>query len=252
MPGTTRSDYTRLNLPRARDDRPCVLVNMVTSLDGKAVIEGTERGLGSAADARLMQELRSNVDMVLNGAGTLRASGSSSRVDDADLLALRAERGTPGSPLAAVLSGSGDLPLERPFFTSAAFDAVVYLTERTPQKRVEAIAATGRRVVMLEAGDEVRSMLRHMRRELAVGVLLVEGGPRLNGELFELGAVDELFLTLSPLVVGGHHLPTAVEGARAPALDTVTRLEPLSAVPNPETGELYLRYRVSGRGALMR
>jgi riboflavin biosynthesis pyrimidine reductase len=248
MPEPAKPDYTSIEFPSAPPDRPYVLVNMVMSADGKVVIEGTERGLGSKVDQRLMRELRANADIVIAGAGTLRASGASSRVRHADLEALRTARGRPPNPIAAVLSGSGDLPLDGLFFTADDFDAVVYLSARAPEQRRDAIAATGRSVVVLDDGDEVPSMLRHMRRELGASVLLVEGGPSLNAELFARGFVDEFFLTLGPLVVGGEGTLSAVGGA-PPTAESVTRLELVSAVSNSETSELYLRYRAAGRGA---
>jgi riboflavin biosynthesis pyrimidine reductase len=239
-----KPDYTSLDLPPAPPDRPYVLINMVMSVDGKVVIEGTEKGIGSKTDQRLMRELRVNADVVLNGAGTLRASGTSSRLGDESLEALRLKRGKPRAPVAAVLSRSGRLPLERAFFTARDFDAVVYLSEDAPADRRDAIAATGRPVHLLPAGSEVRVMLAHMRRELGAEVLLVEGGPTVNAELFDLGLVDEIFLTLGPVIVAGRETLTAVEGPRAFTLETVKRLSLLSAVTNPATDELYLRYRV--------
>lgn len=238
-----KPDYTALELPPAPADRPYVLVNMVMSVDGKVTIEGTERGLGSEMDQRLMRELRVNADVVINGAGTLRASGTSSRIGDAALEELRLRRGKPRHPTAAVLSRSGDLPLDRAFFTARDFDAVLYLSEAAPEDRRTALIATGRPVFDLPAGREVESMLRHMRRELGAEVLLVEGGPTLNGELFDRGAVDEYFLTLGPVIVGGRRMLSAVESDRPLSREAVTRMDLVSAVPNPATGEVYLHYR---------
>jgi riboflavin biosynthesis pyrimidine reductase len=251
MDESGKPDYTSLDLPPAPDDRPYVLTNMVMSADGKVVIEGTERGLGSIVDQRLMRELRNNADVVVNGASTLRTSGASPRVRDDDLVALREARGKSRHPIGAVLSGSGDLPLDGVFFTGDDFDAVVYLTEQTPAERREAILATGRDAIVL-GGDVVPAMLLHMRRELGAEVVLVEGGPSMNGELFRRGLVDEYFLTLGPVVVGGNGTLSAVAGPDAPTLDTVSRMEIVSAVGNPESSELYLRYRRLGFGALGR
>ena len=239
-----KPDYTSLDLPEPPADRPYVLVNMVSSVDGKVVIEGNEQGLGSSVDKRLMRELRVNADIVMNGAGTLRASGTSSRLDDPALEELRIARGKPRAPLSAVISRSGDLPLDRSFFTAKDFDAVLYLSASAPSERRRAIQATGRRVFDVPDGSEVPVMLRHMRQELGARVLLVEGGPAFNRQLFDIAAVDEVFLTIGPLIVGGDDVLTAVEGEGHYDRDTVRRLQLLAAVPNPDTDEVYLHYRV--------
>ena len=239
-----KPDYAALALPPPPADRPYVLANMVMSADGKSVIEGTERGIGSATDQRLMRELRANADVVLNGAGTLRSSGTSSRLGDAALEAVRAARGKPPAPVAAVLSASGALPLERAFFAARDFPAIVYLSERAPEERRIAIEAAGRPVAVLPAGGEVAAMLRHMRRELGAETLLVEGGPTVYAALYALDAIDEAFVTLGPVIVGGAETLTAVAGTRAFTRAEAPRLALVSAHANPETDEVYLRYRV--------
>lgn len=239
-----KPDYTALEPPSPPPDRPWVFANMVMSADGKSVIEGTERGIGSATDQRLMRELRVNADVVLNGAGTLRASGTSSRLGDAALEAIRRARGKPPTPVAAVLSASGELPLERAFFTARDFPAVVYLSERAPEERRAAIEGAGRPVVRLPAGGEVAAMLRHMRHALGAEALLVEGGPTVYAALYGLDAIDEAFVTLGPVVVGGAGTLTAVAGERAFTRASAPRLALVAAHANPETDEVYLRYRV--------
>lgn len=241
-------DYTALTFPPAPADRPYVVLNMVSSVDGRVVVEGTERGLGSAVDQRLMRELRVHADVVLNGAGTLRASGTSSRLGDPSLEDLRAARGLPRLPIAAVISRTGDLPLERAFFTARDFEALVFLSEATPDDRARAVEASGRRVVRLPAGDEVAAMLRWLRRDLGAQQLLVEGGPTLNGELFDAGAVDEIFLTVGAVVVNGRPTMPAVVGERPPSVAALTHLDLIAATPNGATSEVYLRYRVHRGG----
>lgn len=244
-----KPDYTSLDLPEPPADRPYLLVNMVSSADGKAVIEGTEQGIGSKTDQRLMRELRVNADVVLNGAGTLRASGTSSRLGDEALEQLRLDRGKPRFPIAAVWSRSGNLPLERLFFTATDFPAIVYLSASVPRERVQAIAATGRPYHQLPAADrgssDLPAMLAHMRNELGARILLCEGGPATTAQFFASGVVDEFFLTLGPVIVGGRDTLTIVEGQSAFPKDLVKRLELVSAVPNPATSEVYLRYRVA-------
>lgn len=237
-------DYTALDLPPPPTDRPYVLLNMVMSADGKVVVDGSEKGIGSRADQRLMRELRVNADLVLNGAGTLRVSGTSSRLNDSGLEQLRLERGKPRFPVAATISRSGNLPLERAFFTARDFDAVVYLSAEAPEPRRAAIIATGRPVVLLPAGEEVPAMLAHMRASLGAAVLLLEGGPDLNADFFALDAVDELFLTVGPRIIAGRDSLTAVEGPLPFSRETMRQLQLVSALPNEQTSEVYLHYRV--------
>jgi riboflavin biosynthesis pyrimidine reductase len=239
-----RPDYTAIEFPPAPPDRPYAVLNMVMSVDGKVAIDGIEKGLGSAVDHRLMRELRVHADVILNGAETLRRTGASPRLGYADLDALRAGRGARPLPLAATLSRSGDLPFERIFFTARDFDAVVYLSESCTPERRAAVEAAGRPVVMLPAGREIPAMLRHMRHDLDASLLVLETGPTLNAELFALDAIDEFFVTVGPLIVGGAASLTPVGGDGAFSLETARRLHLISAVPNEETGEVYLRYRV--------
>ena len=239
-----KPDYTSLEFPAPPLSRPYVIVNMVMSADGRTILGGSEQGIGSKVDQRLMRELRVNADAVLNGANTLRASGTSSRLGDEGLEELRIANGKPRFPIAVGLSRSGKLPLDKIFFTARDFDAVVYLSEEAPADRKAALVATGRPVHIVPAGAEITAMLKHMRQDLDVKVLLVEGGPTVNAQMYELGVVDEYFLTLGPVIVGGRDTLTAVEGESAFSRDDVKHLELLAAVPNPETNEVYVHYRV--------
>ncbi|MCK9485946.1 MAG: dihydrofolate reductase family protein [Dehalococcoidia bacterium] len=240
----TLPGYAQLTFPDAPEGRPYVLVNMVMSGDGKIVIEGTEQGLGSSSDQALMGQLRSHADAVLNGAETLRKSGSSPLPASEEMRALREYRGLPRAPLGVVLSRSGDLPLDGEFFTSPAFESVVFLADSAHDDRRRAVEATGRRVVSVPVGDSVRAMLRALRVDFGVRVLLCEGGAALNGALFDADAVDEYFVTVGARIVGGDVALTPVRGDRAPSSALVRPLTLVSAVTNPETSEVYLRYRV--------
>ncbi len=243
-PALNKPDYTSLDLPPAPPDRPCVLVNMVMSADGKAVIDGTERGLGSKVDQRLMRELRVHADIVLNGASTLRVSGASPRLGDAKLEYLREARGKPRLPAAAIMTASGDVPLDKAFFTASDFEAFVYVGAEAPRGVIDAIVGTGRAAVRLPAIDEVRWMLAHMRHEIGAEVLLLEGGPTINAQFFAGGFVDEYFVTIGSVLVGGQDSLTPIEGPAPFPREVLPKLSLISAVPNRETSEIYLRYRV--------
>ncbi len=200
-------DYTALIFPRPPADRPYVIMNMVMSADGRsAFADGTERGLGSATDQRLMRELRVHPDVIIGGAGTLRATGLSPRFGDhPELENLRLERGKQRLATSATITRGRDLPLDRPFFTARDFDAIVYLAHDAEPGSFDRIAATGRAVAQLPRERAMAWMLAHMRFELGANLVLVEGGPTLNGLLFAESLVDELFVTVGARIAGGSH-----------------------------------------------
>ena len=237
-------DYTLLEFPPPPADRPFTAINMVMSADGHTVVEGAERGLGSATDRRLMRELRVHFDVVLNGAATFRASGTSARLGRADLEALRRGRGLPPTPIAAVLTRSGDLPPQRRFFTDSSFEALIYLSTAAPRGARERLAQLRRPIVEVPAGDEIGALFRHMRGALGASRVLVEGGATLNGACISAGYCDELFLTLAPRIVGGPDHSAAVRWPQAAARGSLRRLELLHQLAEPQTGELFLRYRL--------
>lgn len=238
-----KPDYTALEFPPPPAGRPYVAVNMVASVDGKVTIEGTEQGIGSEVDQRLMRELRMHADIVLDGAATLRASGASPKLGDPALEQLRLDRGRPRLPIIATITRSGDLPLDRIFFTDHEFRAVVYAAAGMDLDRRAAIEATGRPVYNLPEEHAAEAMLNHMRTELGCELLLAEGGPGINRMLFDADVIDELFLSVGPVIVGGRDGLGPVAGEEPYLRHEVRQMELVHAVPNAETNEVYLRYR---------
>lgn len=241
-------DYTALEFPEPPPDRPYTAINMVMSADGHTTVEGSERGLGSPTDQRLMRELRVHFDVVLNGAATFRASGTSARLNRAELEQWRMERGMTPSPIAAVLTRSGELPVERRFFTDDGFEAVIYLSSAAPPGARARLAALGRPVVEVPEGDEARAAFRHMRESLGARRVLVEGGATLNGAIIQAGLCDEFFLTLAPKIVGGPEQLPAVRWTAAAGRNSLQTLALVHQHADAESGELFLRYRFSGSG----
>jgi riboflavin-specific deaminase-like protein len=200
---------------------------MVATADGRAALDGSAVGIGSPADKRLMRELRAEADVVMHGAGTVRADPLSARVP-ADLVQHRISLGLTPQPLGAIVTHSGRLPLHHPYYESPT---VVYVTSTnvvTTPPAVEVCRVSNVEDVM---GDLAG---RGVRR------ILCEGGPTLNAALFAHRLIDEVFLTIAPKLVGGEDPLTIVKGAR---FDATVRLQVRSLVEHE--GELFLRYGVS-------
>ncbi len=225
-------------LPEPPAGRPSVVLNMVTSVDGKAAVGGSAAPLGSGLDHRLMRAIRAAHDAVLNGAGTLRAERIDPRVGAA-WAARRAARGERPEPLAVILTRGGDLPLDRRYFRYSEVERVILAGAGLPAERRAALGGVARLLLAPTPDPDPAWALRTLREECGVRHLLVEGGPATNGALFAAGLVDELCWTLAPKIVGGGEGLTLVAG---PALPSMPRLALVSAFLHED--EFFLRYRV--------
>ena len=204
-----------------------VVANMVAGLDGSAAVDGRVAGLSNDADRALFQQLRSEADVVLVGAGTVRAERYGPVTLTDAQVALRIEAGRAPRPPIAVVTGSLRLDWAAPLFSAPD----------TPRPIVVTCAAAGEAAVgqasehadVMVVGDEtvdLRAALDELARR-GHSQVLTEGGPALLGELIALDLLDELRLTLAP-VVGGDPLPIAsgLGGAGGPrSLTTFTLAE---------------------------
>ena len=236
-----KPDYTKLNFPTPPKNRPYVYINMIMSTDGRIVINDTEEGLGSATDRRLMRELRVNADIVLCGASTLRINGASSRLGDPNLIDLRKQRNLTDAPIAAVITNTGNLPLDSVFFQGTDFEAVIYTgTDVTPEK-FTLLQSAKRKIFQLPPENSVEWMLNHMRNKLGAHYLLLEGGANINGQFLSADLVDEYFLTIGPKIVNNKNPLTPFSSGNHPLS---ANLKLLSVAANMKTDEIFLRYKI--------
>jgi riboflavin biosynthesis pyrimidine reductase len=197
--------------------RPRVAAVMVSSLDGRAAVAGSSRPLGGEYDLRMLLALRAAADAVLVGPATVRAEGY--------------------GPLpcpAALVSRSFELPWEAGLFAAPDQPVLVYSGSAAGESPDVAAAVE---VIRMEP-PSLDAVLADLWAR-GVQSLLCEGGPRLNRALLAAGLLDDLFLTLSPLVTGDDSQPAILAGG---ALPTPARLA-LRSVATAD-GELYLRYSV--------
>jgi riboflavin biosynthesis pyrimidine reductase len=245
--GDLLDTYLRPRSPRA--DRPWVVANMVAGLDGCAARAGRVGELSGPADQELFRRLRQVADVVLVGASTVRLERYGRiRLTD-DEVALRVGRGQRPIPRLAVVSRSlafdwtipafappdGDHPGDAPDPEAALDTRPLVLTAASAAP--EAVAEASRHAEVVVAGDEAVDLAAALAQlhDLGVGTILTEGGPTLLGELASRGLLDELCLTLSP-VMGGDPLPVAVWPPAAPTADF--RLDTVGSAD----GHLFLRY----------
>ena len=239
-----KPDYTKLSFPDPPNKRPYVYINMIKSTDGRIVINDTEEGLGSTTDRRLMRELRVNADIVLCGASTLRINGASSRLGDPNLIDLRKQRNQTDAPIAAVLTNTGNLPLDSVFFQGKDFEAIVYVGSNITSEKLTLLQSSTRRVFQLPKENSVEWMLSHMRNNLGARYLLLEGGANINGQFLSADLVDEYFLTIGSQIVNNKNPLTPFSSNNYPSPEKSANLELLSVAANKKTNEVFLRYKI--------
>jgi riboflavin-specific deaminase-like protein len=234
--GTTSPDELVSGLDLAAmapGDRPYLVLNMVSTLDGKATIDWRTRGLGGELDRELFHQLRTQTDAVMVGAGTARVERYGRMVKRNDLREKRRREGRDPDALAVVVSASLDLPADLPLLQDPEQRVVIATGS---DARLQGTAA---QIDYLATGDDLPLLMARLW-EMGVRSVLCEGGPTLNSHLLAAGVVDELFLTLSPKLVGGAAALTIVAGSElvAPAeLELAWALE--------GEGDLFTRWRLS-------
>jgi riboflavin-specific deaminase-like protein len=193
---------------RAPADRPYVYVNMIATVDGRAAIDGRSAGLGDEADLEHLLELRAISDAVLIGTGTLRAEGYDRLVRSDERRARRRAAGLSEDPLAVVYSRRFDIPWDAGLWQAPEQPVLVY----TEVEAAEAPAVPAPVEIVRVRG--LTEMLADLRAR-GIRALLSEGGPTMHGALHAAGVVDELFLTVAPLITGDDE-PAIVAGGRLP------------------------------------
>jgi riboflavin biosynthesis pyrimidine reductase len=243
--------------------RPFVIANFVSTLDGVAsyAIKGKSGGStisgSNPTDRFIMGLLRASADAVMVGAGTLRDVSAKvlwtpesvypdARRSYAEYRANALHK--PEYPLLVIVSGSGQLELDRAIFRTPAMRTLVITTSSGRDELMRRGAATlgSVEVHALDSSSgniAPLAILQLLQSQFGIKTLLHEGGPSLFGQFLAADAVDELFLTLSPQIAGRNGdatRPAVVQGVEF-LPDSAPRFQMLSVKQN--AAYLYLRYR---------
>jgi riboflavin-specific deaminase-like protein len=218
---------------RAPANRLFVYVNMIETVDGRVAVDGRSAALGGESDLEMLLELRTMADAVLIGTGTLRAEGYDRLVRSEERRSRRRSAGLAEDPLAVLLTRRFDVPWDAGLFQAPEQPVLVYTGVDGEPPQVPAPVEVVRLVDPTPAAALADLRARDVR------ALLCEGGPTLHGALHAAGLVDELFLTLAPLLTGDDAEPAIIAGGR---LAEPVTLELLWA--QQAGSELLLRYAV--------
>lgn len=221
---------------RAPAERPFVISNFAATLDGRIALDGRSGAIGDDGDHEVFRRLRTQADALLVGTGTIEQEQYGRPIRRADLRAVREALGLNPVPPLVTITRSGRLPLEIPLFQDPEAHVIVYTSAAIEPPGVPARVDLQR----IDDGPLLTGALRHLRSAYGVRSVLCEGGPLLLSGLLHEGLVDELFLTVAPLLAGGGPEPPMTSGVplRVPAqLELRWALE--------RNGSLYLRHSVT-------
>jgi len=215
-----------------------VRANMVSSVDGAASREGVSEGLSGPADKRVFSVLRGLADVVLVGAGTARAEGYRPVRPRPERRQRRVASGLSPVPPLAVVSAALALDPASELFAGAEARTLVLTCAAAPARRRDTLAEVADVVVCGQSTVDISAALDELA-DRGLRRVLCEGGPTLLATLLAAGKVDELCLSLSPLLLAGN----------APRITSGPAVAPVSARLLhllEEDGWLFLRYALAG------
>ena len=203
----------------AYGDPPPLRLNRIASVDGASAVEGRSGGLGGQADKAVFGAIRSQADAILVGAGTMRSEGYGP---------------FSGGPI-AVVTRSCRLDWSSRFFADATHRPIVVTVSSAD---ADSRSRAGEVADVLIAGENDVDIGRAVQSLHGRGFahVLAEGGPQLNGDLVAAGLLDELCLTVSPVVIGGD-VRRILSGAAPPSPVALALRHILEA-----DGYLFVRY----------
>lgn len=218
----------------SRSGRPWVMANMVMSVDGAVAVDGRSAPLSTPADRRMFHAVRSTVDVVMAGAGTVRAERYGRPRAEPWAAEARARRGQQPAPLLVVVTRSGRLPADLPLTSGDGPEPLVLHPRASPADLPHGVRGRAAGEDEVDLAGALAGLASEGHRSV-----LCEGGPALLGDLAALDLFDELFVTVSPRLAAGGRL--GLLGGQ-PRMDRPLALHRVLA----EDGALLLTYRRGG------
>ena len=225
--------------------RPFVLVNMAMSADGK--IASADRSLstfGSRRDHEHLLDLRATADAVMCGARTADSAPVTLGPGAVKYQRRRVRAGLQQFNSRIIVSGSGSIDLKAKVFQRRFSPIIILASQKASQSRIAALKQAADAIgVFGEREVDLKQAMRWLRREWNIHRLLCEGGGELNMAMLRAGLVDELHLTICPILLGGRNAPTVADGAGFESLEQAAALQLKSR--RRAGDELFLTYGIS-------
>lgn len=208
-----------------RPNRPFIYLNAAISADGKlAPANRVFEPFTNSYDHNFLYLLRTRADAVMAGARTVASGDVSMDSGGGRFEAIRLREGRSRHNLRIVVSASGNVSPRLRIFEVKSSPVILLTTARANPAALAKLKGVAE---VVPCGDKVidwNFAFTHLWKHWGVRSLLCEGGGELNGALVEAGMVDEIYLTIAPVIFGGHHAPTLADGNGFPTLSKATNL----------------------------
>src|SRR5580658_6993720 len=226
---------------------PYIFLNAAITADGKiAPASRRFEPFGGPRDREHLLELRATADAVMAGARTVDLDRVNMGPGPVKYRRIRLKRGLAEYNLRIIVSGGGTIDPGAEIFRHRFSPIIILTSERASPRNLRRLQTVADEVKICGASEvDFEAALRWLRAKWKVKRLLCEGGGEVNGALFKAGLVDELHLTICPLIFGGRDAPTLADGAGIERLAQAARLR-LVSMKRFEAG-LFLVYRRANR-----
>jgi 2,5-diamino-6-(ribosylamino)-4(3H)-pyrimidinone 5'-phosphate reductase len=225
-------------------DLPFVFVNVAVTADGKIAPATRQfQPFSSQRDRLLMYELRSYADAVMSGARTLDLNPVKVGNGGEIYTRMRLRRALAEHPVRVVVSGRATIDPNAAIFQHRFSPIVMLVSQAAPEKRLKKLRPLVDDLATFGTHEiDFSKALRWLKTKWNVRSLLCEGGGEVNGALFKSRLVNELYLTLCPVIFGGRNAPTPADGE---GVESLTEATPLKLRRMKRVGdEFFFIYRV--------
>jgi 2,5-diamino-6-(ribosylamino)-4(3H)-pyrimidinone 5'-phosphate reductase len=207
------------------------------TIDGKIATNIGDSTISSKQDLRRLHRLRSSVDAIIIGISTV--------IVDNPRLTVRLVKRHGTTPVRIIVDSIGRIPLDSKILKSASkINTIVAVTKQASDERIDKIKNAG--AIVIVAGTKTVDLkeLFFILKKMGFNKILVEGGGELNWSILQLRIVNELMVTVAPIIVGGRTATTLVEGDGYERISDGIKME-LIKVSRQNNGEVVLYYKLS-------
>jgi 2,5-diamino-6-(ribosylamino)-4(3H)-pyrimidinone 5'-phosphate reductase len=217
--------------------RPYVIINSAMSIDGKIASVSMDSRLSSMQDIARVHRLRSMVDAVMVGINTVK-------IDD-PMLNVRYVKGKKRSPLRVIVDSNATIADMncKIMNTCNTIPTLIAVSERASKDRINTIISKGAKVIIIGKDMVDLKGLLHELASMNIKSVLVEGGGEVNWSLIKEGLLDELIVTVAPVILGGREAKTLVEGEGFGSIKDALRLSLIRVKKDRRSGEVILHYK---------